>query len=88
MAENENDDTFVLDAEDVDGRLTAVLYYRCPECGTSTRFTAQDEKLDGTLVCPGPECDSLIRLEGDGLKGGQRKLDEAEDALSDGFDKL
>jgi len=81
MEEGKDEGNFVVDAEDVAGRLTAVMYYECPECGTRARFTAEDERADGTLACPGLDCGSIIRLEGDGLKGGQRKLDDVERML-------
>jgi hypothetical protein len=84
----EDEGIFVFDVENLDANPVAVLYYDCPECGIKTRFTAQDERSDGSLVCPGPGCGSVIHLDGDGLKGSQRKLDDGEKALADILDKL
>jgi hypothetical protein len=83
MAEDDEDgeDTFVPDAEDVDGRKVAILYYRCPECKTRTRFTAQDEREDGILACPGFGCSVTLRLEPRGLGEVQRELDANQRAL-------
>jgi phage/plasmid primase-like uncharacterized protein len=63
------------------GSLKAVLILHCPECGKTTRFTAKDEDANGEVRCPCGE--TTIVLEGDGLRGGQRKLDEANRAVKD-----
>lgn len=74
------EDKFEPQAEGEPGSLQAVLYFTCSECGKRTRFTAQDEKSDHTLACG---CGRTILLEGDGLRGGQRKLEEANAAFKD-----
>lgn len=91
MEEDEEDeygDAFVLDVEDVNSHSTVVCYYTCPECGVKTRFTARDERADGSLACPGPGCNSTITMTGERLSDGQRKLDDMEKAISDQHEKF
>jgi phage/plasmid primase-like uncharacterized protein len=68
------------------GALLAVLVLHCPECGQTTKFTAKDEDANGEVHCPCGE--STVKLEGDGLRGGQRKLDEVNRGLRDLTDVL
>ena len=89
MEDSEDEDTFVPDFEEVAGRSIAVLYYKCPKCGTRTRFTAEDEGADGTmLACPDLSCRLALRLEPRGLRAVQRELDENERALAETLEKL
>jgi phage/plasmid primase-like uncharacterized protein len=88
--DDEDDGVVEVVTEGEPGKLKAVLLLHCPECGQTTRFTAKDEDANGEVHCPCGE--STVALEGDGLRGGQRKLDEAnrafkglEDALRKSF---
>lgn len=63
------------------GNLLAVLVFHCPECGQTSKFTAKDEDDKGEVHCPCGE--STIALEDDGLRGGQRKLDEINRGVKD-----
>lgn len=70
--------------EGEEGSRKHVVELHCSECGRISRFTAQDEDANGEVHCPCGK--SHVTVEGDGLRGAQRKLDETNRIFKD-FDK-
>ena len=62
------------------GSLRAVLILNCPNCRTQTRFTAEDERPDGSLVCV---CGYTVEMTQDRLSAVQANLDDINRAFED-----
>ena len=62
------------------GSLRAIADFSCPKCSRHTRFTPEDQDIDGGFTCP--HCGLLVSITGARLSDYQAQLDAINASLS------